>query len=411
MNRYIFKIDKIIVFLYFLIVLAGIVSLYSVDYGTNNSFLNSIFEKQIYFFCISIFFAIIIFGIEKRFLEKKSHILYLLSIFLLLGLFFFGTTLSGATSWYNFGGISFQPSEFAKLATALYLSKSLSFFDMNLKTIKGKFNGIIIIILPVILILLQPDPGSALVFATFIFPLLRAGLHSSYFLGILFFILVFVSSLLFPVKNVMIGSSVFLFTLYFFSVFGKNKKKAFLMFLLNIIVTFLFIFSTNYIFNEVFEQRHRDRFNIILGKKIDKRGAGYNTDQSKIAIGSGGLLGKGYLQGTQTKGNFVPEQATDYIFSNIGEEWGFLGSLSLIILFSFFIIRIIYIAEKQKNKFNLYFGYCLASIIFGHFAINIGTAIGVFPTVGIPLPFISYGGSNFLTLTIFISIFLKLNRR
>ena len=283
----------------------------------------------------------------------------------------------------------------------------MSDLQSNMEEFKHQLRAFLIILLPAIFIIPQPDPGSALVYIVLIFPLYREGLHFVYLLLGFFVAALFVATLAFGVIWVAIGALLITLFLYF-----KNKKKRrqkLFKYSIIAIVAIGFAFSVNYIFENVFEQRHRDRFNIVLGKEVDSKGIGYNTNQSEIAIGNGGWLGKGWTQGTQTKGNFVPEQHTDYIFSTVGEEWGFLGSMIVLILFVALIIRIIILSERQKSQFRRVYGYCVASIIFIHFFVNIGMVIGLLPTVGIPLPFFSYGGSGLWGFTILLFIFIKLD--
>jgi rod shape determining protein RodA len=304
------------------------------------------------------------------------------------------------------GSFSLQPSEFAKAATALALAKYVSDIQINLKEFKHQLGAFLIIAVPAILIIPQPDPGSALVYAAFIFPLYREGLHFVYLLLGFFAAALFVSTLAFGVVWVTLGVVLIAGVLFF-----RNRKKRPSLFKYIVIVSACigFAFSVNYIFNNLFEQRHRDRFNIVLGKEVDAKGIGYNTNQNEIAIGSGGWIGKGWTQGTQTKGNFVPEQHTDYIFSTVGEEWGFVGSFIVISLFVGLIARLVIMAERQKNQFSRVYGYGVASILFLHFFVNVGMVTGLFPTVGIPLPFFSYGGSGLWGFTILLFIFIRLD--
>jgi len=260
--------------------------------------------------------------------------------------------------------------------------------------------------IPIFLIVLQPDPGSALVFSAFFFPLFREGLSLNFLIIFVISLFLFLISLSFEfTTSIAIIGIIILFT--FFILKRLSNKIRVWPFILAFVVSVGFSFSVDYIFNNLFEQRHRDRINIVIGKEVDSRGIGYNINQSKIAIGSGGLIGKGFLKGTQTKGDFVPEQQTDYIFSTVGEEWGFLGGLFVIIMFSFLILRILKRAEKQNSKFRRVFSYAVAGLIFIHFFVNIGMSVGIVPTIGIPLPFISYGGSNLLAFSLMIFIHLN----
>ena len=408
-NSIIFRIDWLLVIVYLILISFGITNVYSATYSET---INGLFDfsgaigKQLFFIIFSFFIGGIILVINSKFFEQFATLGFFISMLMLLGLFFFGKTVSGATSWYNFGGISFQPSELAKVTTALIIASLLSKFQSDLKTPGTLLKIGIYILLPFSLTILQPDPGSALVFAAFFFPLFREGLNYIYLIIFISSLALFFVTLSFPL-NVVIGIITFLILLFYFISKKLIPKIKIWPFLILLIVSIGFSYSIDYIFNNVFEQRHRDRINIVLGKEIDTKGVGYNINQSIIAIGSGGLKGKGFLEGTQTKGNFVPEQHTDYIFSTIGEEWGFYGSFFLIFLFCFIIFRIIHQAEKQTNKFRRVFSYGIAGLIFTHFFINIGMSLGIVPTIGIPLPFISYGGSSILAFSIMIFIHLN----
>ena len=408
-NNILYRLDWWLILVYFLLVSFGIVNVYS---ATFNETLNGIFEisqpvgKQIFFLIFSLFVGLIILFINSKFFEQFATLGYLISMLLLAGLFLFGKTVSGATSWYNIAGLSLQPSELAKLTTALMIASLLSKFQSDLSTIPTLFKIGGYLFLPFILIVLQPDPGSALVFGSFFYPLFREGLNYVYLIIFFSILALFFVSLSFPIGIVIGIISLVIFSIYF--VLKKlNPKIKIWLFILSLILSIGFSFSVDYIFNNVFEQRHRDRINIVIGKEVDTQGVGYNINQSKIAIGSGGLKGKGFLEGTQTKGDFVPEQHTDYIFSTVGEEWGFRGSFFVILLFCLLIFRIIYQAEKQTNKFRRIYSYGVAGLIFTHFLINIGMSLGMVPTIGIPLPFVSYGGSSILAFSMMIFIHLN----
>ncbi len=405
----IFRLDWLLVIVYFLLVSFGIVNVYS---ATFNETLEGVFDvseavgKQVFFLIFSLFIGLIILVINSKFFEQFATLGYFLSMLLLLGLFIFGKTVSGATSWYNIWGISFQPSEIAKVTTALVIASLLSKFQSDLKTPRTLFKIGAYVLLPFLLIVLQPDPGSALVFGAFFFPLFREGLNYNYLIIFLSVLALFFVTLSVPF-GVVIGIISMLTFLLYFIFKNLNPKVKIWPFLIFLIISVGFSFSVDYIFDNFFQQRHRDRINIVLGKEVDIQGVGYNINQSKIAIGSGGLKGKGFLKGTQTKGDFVPEQHTDYIFSTIGEEWGFVGSIILIFLFCFLIFRIILQAEKQTNKFRRVYSYGTAGLIFTHFFINIGMSLGMVPTIGIPLPFVSYGGSSILAFSIMVFIHLN----
>jgi len=404
------EIDWITVLLFLLLVGFGWMNIYSAslnDASTGFFDMSQTYGRQALFIGLSFLLIVFILSIEAKFYERFASVIYIASLLSLLGLFIFGKTISGATSWYSFGSFSLQPSEFAKAATALALAKYLSDIQTDIKLIKHQLSAFLIIFLPALIIIPQPDPGSALVYLAFFFPLYREGISGIYLLIGSSLIGVFVFTLLIGSIWVSLGI-VGLGILIFF--FRRKKKKKYLgYYFLIASIAMLFSFSVNYIFENVFEQRHRDRFNIVLGKEVDSKGIGYNTNQSEIAIGSGGWTGKGWTQGTQTKGNFVPEQHTDYIFSTVGEEWGFLGSSILVVLFMCLLIRILFLAERQKSQFSRIYGYSVAGILFIHFLVNIGMVLGIFPTVGIPLPFFSYGGSGLWGFTILLFIFVKLD--
>ena len=410
MNRLnILKYDLISILSYCMLVTFGIINIYSSSF--NESF-TSIFDsstivgKQIIFLIASSVTFIIIIFTKTNFFDRIAPLLYFVSILLLLSLFIFGVERGGAKSWYLIGPFSFQPTELAKLSTALFLAKFLSIIQTDLNKTRDIFIVSIIILIPIILITLQPDPGSALVFLAFMFPVLREGLDLRFF----YFGLIIVSTL---ILTLILGitKSVITLSILFLILYIYNRRKKFkisiLKYLLSLIILVGISFSTNYLFENILEQRHRDRINLVIGKEVDDRGIGYNTNQSKIAISNGGLFGAGFLQGTQTKGNFVPRQHTDYIFSAIGEEWGFMGSVITILLFMLLITRISLRAERQVNHFKRIYCYCFASLLFFHFFINIGMSIGLIPSIGIPLPFISYGGSSLLIFSVMFFIYLN----
>jgi len=410
MNSFnIFKYDLISFLSYFLLVIFGIINIYSSSYS--DSF-TSIFDyttlvgKQLIFLVACIVSFITIIFSKKKFFDNIALLLYITSILLLISLFFFGVERGGAKSWYILGPISFQPTEFAKLCSALFLAKFLSIIQTDLKKNRDIIIVGTIILIPFLLITLQPDPGSALVFLAFIFPILREGLDLRFF----YFGVIILSTLILTLVFNFIISLIILITLFMFILIYLRQKKikiSIINYLLSLTTLIVISFSTNYLFDNILEQRHRDRINLIIGKEFDNKGIGYNINQSKIAISNGGLFGTGFLEGTQTKGNFVPRQHTDYIFSTIGEEWGFVGTLFTIILFALLIIRITLRAEKQVNHFRRIYSHCFASILFFHFFINIGMSIGLVPSIGIPLPYISYGGSSLLIFSIMFFIYLN----
>ncbi len=369
------------------------------------------YGKQFIWILLSFFLIIVILAIDKKFYEQFAGVFYIISILSLVGLFILGKNINGATSWYSFGSFAFQPSEFAKTATALAIANYLNERNQDLKKLNTQLKAFGIIMLPAILITLQPDPGSALVYGSLIIVLYRFGLPRYYLIIGTIAVILFIVTLYFGYISTLIVSLIII-TILFIYLNHKNKnfmRKNWMSFLLVYLFTGLFIFSVDYVFNNVFEQRHRDRFNILLGKDVDDQGIGYNTAQSVITISSGGFNGKGFLQGDRTQGDFVPEQQTDYIFSAVGEEWGFLGSSFVVLLFVAFLLRILHIANRQKSTFSMVYAYATMAIFLFHFTINIGMVLGLLPTVGIPLPFFSYGGSSLWGFTVLLFILIRLD--
>ncbi|WP_027077025.1 rod shape-determining protein RodA [Maribacter antarcticus] len=411
------RIDWISVVIYLALVTIGWSNIYSSTFTESQTSLfnfGTLHGKQFFFICVSIVAIVIVMALEVNFYERFSSIFYLISMLSLLGLFVFGKTIAGATSWYSLGFMNFQPSELAKIATALALAKYLSDIQTDIKRRKDQLYALLIIIIPTLLIIPQPDPGSALVFFALIFVIFREGLPLFY-LGIGFtLIMVFVTTLMFGTIWITIALALLIILMY------ALKRKSFKIPMIPVslisLAIILFSLSVNFVFNNVFEQRHRDRFGLWLRLEKDpdkleeiRKTIGYNTYQSEKAIESGGFFGKGFLEGTRTKGDFVPEQHTDYIFSTVGEEWGFIGTATVVLLFSFLLLRLISLAERQKNAFARMYGYGVISVLFIHYFINIGMVIGVLPTIGIPLPFFSYGGSGLLFFTILLFVFLKMD--
>ena len=410
MNK-IFRIDWITIIIYFLLVSAGIINIFSSTYDTDDlSYisLDNLAFKQFIFFIFSLISGILILVAPSKFFQRFSSLIYLFSIILLLGLFAFGKTVYGHKSWYTFFGVSIQPTEIAKFATNLAVAKLLSEIQIDLKKIKSLAQVFMIILIPVILTLFQPDFGSALIFLSFIFVLFREGLNPNFLLFLALSLILAFFALIKPFFYVSIFLTGFFGCFYFLSK-KINKKVSIIPLIIVFVSSCIYVYSINYVYNDLLSQRHKDRIDIFLGKETDVMGVGYNLNQSIIAIGSGGISGKGFLQGTQTKGRFVPRQHTDYIFSTIGEEWGFYGTSLIIILFTSLILRILFRAEQQKNVFGRSYAYGTASLIFIHFFINIGMSIGLVPTIGIPLPFISYGGSSMYTFTTLVFVYLNID--
>ncbi|MEG2100462.1 MULTISPECIES: rod shape-determining protein RodA [Flavobacterium] len=396
------NIDWISVFIYIALVILGWLNIYSSSLLSTDG----TYQKQLIFIGCTIPLIFVVLFVDGKFYEKYASIIFGVSLLSLAGLFLFGKTIAGQRCWYAIGSFTLQPSEFAKAATSLALAKYLSDTQINLKETNRQLQALAIVFLPVMLILPQPDPGSALIYSVFILVLFREGLPSWYvwtgFITILLFVLTLVLE---PYAVILIALGV-LIIIHFK---GRAVDRNIILSAILLVVISGFVLSVDYVFDNVFKQHHRDRFNILLGKTVDMKGIGYNTNQSEIAIGSGGWIGKGFLEGTQTKGGFVPEQHTDYIFTTVGEEWGFAGSLVVILLFVGLFLRVIYLAERQKTKFSRVYGYCVAGILFTHFFVNIAMVIGIFPTIGVPLPFFSYGGSGLWGFTILLFIFLKMD--
>jgi len=321
-----------------------------------------------------------------------------------MGVLLFGKTVAGSKSWFQIGSFAIQPAEFAKFATALALAKYLSTLNVNMRQLKTKIVAITILAVPAVLILLQNDTGSALVYFSFVLVLYREG-----FSGIIIVLGVIMTALfivtLWLGNTYVAGTLVSLAIIYL--VFVKKRKKRYKMVIAILALSLAYVFSVNYAFEKVLEPHQKTRIQVLLGMKKDIHGAGYNVNQAKIAIGSGGLKGKGYMNGMLTHNRFDPEQSTDFIFCTIGEERGFLGSALLIFLFAGLMVRLIYLSERQRSMFSRIYGYGVVSVLFFHFTVNIGMTIGLAPVVGIPLPFFSYGGSSLWAFTILLFIFLK----
>lgn len=408
-------IDWILVFLYLGLIGFGWINIYAASKTEDNHQLLDLttkYGKQLIWIFLCLPLAITILFFNSKFYEKYASILYLISIFSLLLLFPFGKEINGAKSWFNFGFMGLQPSEFAKACTALAVAKLLSDRQYNFKLVKNQIKAFIIVFFPAFLIFLQPDAGSAIIYLSFFFVLNREGLTLNYILLGSGFIILFILTIFFGAKWV-VTISFLLITILVLYLFYRGGKRFFRFNWFKILSVYfiigVFISGTGYIYKNVLPIHQKDRFDILLGKKVDNKGIGYNSYQSELTISSGGLNGKGFLKGDLTQGDFVPEQHTDYIFSTVGEEWGFIGSSLVIILFMLLLYRIIYLAETHSNKFGRIYGYGLASILFFHVIVNIGMVIGLLPTVGIPLPFFSYGGSSLWGFTILLFIFIRLD--
>jgi rod shape determining protein RodA len=462
------KIDWPLILCYLILCFTGWISIFSAVYDQEHSQILDMSQRYgMQFIWIVSSFVIaflVIFSVNPKLYTTLAWIIYGGSILLLIAVIFFGIEVNGSNSWFEIGPVRFQPAEASKIATTLALASLLSSYSFRLKSTQGLIKVGLIILVPVAIIILQKETGSALIYGAFIFMLYREGFSGWVLtLGILaialflitlssspFFAILTLFSLMIIARGVLCGRAVlhlFILALYlplmFFSPMLGNLPliagnitlpqeawlaitiapgliyhlisaiKSRLIIHWNILVCFIasvfLIFSVELVFEKVLQNHQKSRIENLLGINVDLKGAGYNVHQSMIAIGSGGFSGKGFLQGTQTKFNFVPEQSTDFIFCTIGEEWGFLGTSFIIFIYLFMIIRILNLAEKQKDVFNRIFGYSLSSILFMHFFINIGMTIGIMPVIGIPLPFVSYGGSSLWSFTLFLFIFIRLD--
>jgi rod shape determining protein RodA len=408
-------IDWILIIIYITLVGFGWLNIFAASKTEENFEIldfSTKYGKQLIWIGLSLPLIIIVLFFNSKFYEKFASVLYIISIVALILLFPLGKEINGAKSWFNFGAMSLQPAEFVKVFTALAVAKLLSDRKYNFKLIKNQIKAFIIIFLPAFLIFLQPDAGSAVIYLAFFFVLHREGLTLNYILLGSTFIILFILTIFFGSKEMFISTFI-LISILVSHLFYRGGQR-FLRFnwhkMLGIyLVVGMFIFGTAYTYNNILASHQKDRFDILLGIKTDNKGIGYNSHQSELTISSGGFNGKGFLKGDLTQGDFVPEQHTDYIFSTVGEEWGFIGSSFVVILFMLLLYRIIYLAETHTNKFGRIYGYGLASILFFHIIVNIGMVIGLLPTVGIPLPFFSYGGSSLWGFTILLFIFIRLD--
>jgi len=409
-ERTIFQyIDKPLLLLYVALTLIGWVAIYAAVYNEEHQ---SIFDlsqnygKQLVFIGSSYFILTIILALDFRIYEGVAPFVYLATLVLGVAVIFFAREVNGARAWFEIGSFRFQPAEFMKMATAMMVAYYFSNTDVTLQKNKAKVVLAGIILIPIAIIMLQHDTGSALVYFSFIFVAYREGLSFIYLLAVALAIFLVVMTLLFNewAMGIAVAAAG---TLYV--VLARKLRPALIRSLLIVVPALILIFSVNYAFEEVLEEHQRQRINVLLGKVEDFKGAGYNVHQSLIAIGSGGFFGKGFLQGTQTKFDFVPEQSTDFIFCTIGEEYGFVGTFLLLVIYSALLIRILEVAERQSTRFARVYGYGVASILFFHVFINIGMTIGLLPVIGIPLPFISYGGSSLWSFTILLGILIRLD--
>ena len=402
-----FNVDWFVILTYIGLCMIGWFNIHAAVYDPLNPNildLDTNYGKQLIFIISAIIIGFAILLLDSKFFTTFSPIFYGITIILLILVLLIGRNVGGNQAWIPIGSFRLQPSEFAKFATCLLLARYLSSGTIKVQDIRTQLVAAFIILIPTVLILLQPDAGSALTFSSLILLLYREGL-SGYFLAIEgLSILLFVLTVLYD-KYIVLAGIIVCAGIIFYNY--RKSKKMIKVTGFGVLFSILFIYSVDYAYNQILKPHQRNRIDVILGKVDDPRGIGYNLNQSKIAIGSGGIWGKGYLQGTQTKYNFVPEQSTDFIFCTIGEEWGFIGCFFVIGLYLFLLIRIINIAERQRSSFARIYGYGVASILFFHIFINIGMTIGLIPVIGIPLPFLSYGGSSLWSFTILLFILLK----
>ena len=457
------NIDWIIICLYLVLVIFGWMNIFSVNF--NESFktvfdLNQEYGKQLIWILLSFLSILALFIIDYKFYPFFAYVIYGLTIILLIIVLVFGSLTHGSKSWLTIFGLNLQPSEFAKIATALAIARYLSIYNVKIKSFKSIIILFAFIILPVVLIFLQPDWGTSIIFCFFFLVFFREGLPGWVLILGAVIVALFIASLIFPRLSIVIGlitlaqviylvvnkrikhsiiTGSLLIVLYliikFLNIYFNYGLSEYLILLVALVISSLisfilalsykiknvifilfllfsfiaFTYSVDYVFHNVLKPHQQKRVNILLGKEVDLRGYGYNVNQSKIAIGSGGFKGMGFLKGTQTKLDFVPEQSTDFIFCTIGEEWGFVGTTLAIVLFALLLLRIIFLAERQRSTFSRIYGYGVAAMIFAHFAINIGMTVGLSPVIGIPLPFLSYGGSSILAFSILLFILIRLD--
>jgi len=409
-QKYIFEnIDWIMVSIYLVMVLLGWFNIYAAVYNEDHKSIFDIsqnYGKQLIWIGTSVVLAIIILQIDGKFYTVFSYPIYGSVILLLILVLLLGREVAGSKSWFEIGSFRVQPAEFGKFATSLALAKYLSTLNIRFENLKTKIIAGTFITIPALFILLQNDTGSALVYGAFILVLYREGLSGNILMTGLAIVTVFIITLLFDPVTMMSIVGIIAGLVY---VIGKRTKRNFFIIIVIAIIFSGMSFTVNYVVDNLLKEHQRNRINVMLGKEDDPKNVGYNVNQSKIAIGSGGFSGKGFLNGTQTKYKFVPQQSTDFIFCTVGEEWGFVGTFVVIVLFIALLLRIIFVAERQKSTFTRIYGYGVASVLFFHFAVNIAMTIGLAPVIGIPLPFFSYGGSSLWGFTLLLFVFIKLD--
>ena len=402
-----YRIDWLVVGLYLALVFIGWLNIYAAVYNETHNHIVDLtqkYGKQMIFIIAAMLLAMGILIIDPKFFSQFAWFIYGFFLFLLVVVIFSGREVAGSKGWFAIGGFGVQPAEFAKMATVLALAKYLGTLDVSLARFRSLVIASAIILVPAVIVLLQHDTGSAIVFLALVIVLYRAGITG--FIPLAFIVLPVLGILALVVpKLILAGLLLAIAGVFYF--FSNRKLRSIMIISMVFLGSVAFIFSIDFAVNKILEPHQRNRIHVLLGQDVDLKGAGYNVNQSLIAIGSGRFFGKGFLQGTQTKYNFVPEQSTDFIFCTIGEEWGFLGSAVLLVLYMSLFIRVILMAERQRSRFSRFYGYGLASILFFHFAINIGMTLGLVPVIGIPLPYVSYGGSSLWAFTILLFIFIR----
>ncbi|MPM26218.1 Peptidoglycan glycosyltransferase MrdB [bioreactor metagenome] len=404
------KLDVWILLIYICLMIIGWLSVFATGYreGPVGIFdFSMAYGRQTLWIITSVIMGLAILLIDSRVIPRASFGIYIGILVMLLLVLVLGSVISGNRAWIDLGGgVKLQPSEFAKFGTALFISKYLSIPGVRFSNTKNRNTMIGIVLFPILLVMLQKDTGSAIVFASFMLLFYRVGMPGFIIFLVFYTVALFVATLLIKqIVLILVLFGVFALLIYF----AREKRQMIIRYLIMFFASAIFIVSVNYIFGRVLQPHQKDRINVLIGKEYDPKGSAFNVNQSLIAIGSGGFSGKGFLQGTQTKYNFVPEQTTDFIFCTIGEQWGFAGSSIVVLLYVFLLIRLIIIAEKQRSEFSRYYIYAVAGIFFMHFFINIGMTIAVVPVIGIPLPLVSYGGSSLWAFTLMLFTVLKLN--
>lgn len=408
-NNILQNLDWPLVLMFFVMVIFGWLNIYAAVYNEEHQSIFDIsqsYGKQMIWIASSFLLAMIILIVDAKFYSVFPYVFYATLVLLQIVVLVFGKEVAGSKSWLQIGDFGLQPAEFMKFATGLALAKYLSSLNPDLRNFRELLKALAIVIIPVLLIELQNDTGTALVFVAFFLVLYRQGMPGTFlFFGVGVLLLFFLTLL---IQNLILIGLLALLTSVALYMINRTPKNVFIIILMFLAST-AFVFSVDYGFNNLMKPHQQTRVKVLLGQETDLLGAGYNVHQSLIAIGSGGFLGKGFLKGTQTKYNFVPEQSTDFIFCTVGEEWGFIGSLAVVILFAAMLVRLIKLAERQRSTFSKIYGYGVFSIIFFHFAVNIAMTLGLFPVIGIPLPFFSYGGSSLWAFTVLLFIFLKMD--